>query len=116
VEVASEPPTRLLPVATRTQLPSETVPAARALIRPLGHDSPPSYTPPLTQPHTFDEVKKHKVYRVTLPPFSATSSLVFSIIPPGPHVALSALGTGQFQLSDVALRDLNMKLYVSRVC
>ena len=50
---------------------------------------------------------------VILPPFSVLLSLIHPRIPPEPHVTLSFLGAERFQLSDVALGELDMKLYVS---
>ena len=58
----------------------------------------------------------HNPPRVTLPPLSVLSSLIFPRIPPEPHVTLSFLGAERFQLSDTAMGELDMKLYVSRVC
>ena len=95
-------------------MPSEIVPPARALIRPPAYNCLLSYTPPEPRPRTFDKIRTHIF--VTLPPFSAISSTIFPSIPPQPHVASSSPGTGRFQLSNAALGDLNMKLYVSRAC
>ena len=39
----------------------------------------------------------------------------YTKIPPEPHVTLLFLGAERFQLSDAALGELDMKLYVSPV-
>lgn len=114
-EVVSEPPTNQLPPSvTMNQLQPEMVPPTRALICLPAYNSLPSDTPPGLRPRTFEETRTRP--RFTPPPFSAISSLIFPGIPPQPHVVLSSPGIGQFQLSDVALGDLNMKLYVSWAC
>ena len=113
--MVSEPSTSRLSVSTRTRLPPETVPPDRALISPVAYNSLLFYTPPGPRPYTLNEVMTYNLSRVTLPPLSVVSSLVFPSIPPGPHGRLSSLGAGGFQLSDIALGELNMKLYVSRV-
>lgn len=111
-EVVSKPPINQLPPSvTMNQLQPELVPSARALICLPAYDSLPSDTPPGLRPRTFEETRTRP--RVTLPPFSAISSLIFPSIPPQPHAVLPSPGIGRFQLSDVALGDLNMKLYVS---
>ena len=111
-EAVSESPTNQLPPSvSMSQLQPETVPPARALICPPAYNSLPADTPPGPRPRTFDGTGSHS--RVILPPFSAISSLIFPGIQPQPHVVLSSPGNGRFQLSDVALGDLNMKLYVS---
>ena len=110
--MVSEPPTNLPFSVTRVQLPSEIAPPGRALIYSPIYDSLLPYTPPGFGPRTFDEIRRRHPF--TLPPFSAISSLIFPSIPPQPHAVLSSPGAGRFQLSDAALGDLNMKLYVSR--
>ena len=111
-EAVSEPPTNLLPVATKTQLPPEMVLPVRALvIHSLAHNSLLPSGPP---PHA-NEVRRYNLPRVALPSFSAVSSLVIPTIPPESHDTSPPLGAGRFQLSDVALGDLDMKLYVSRI-
>ena len=115
-EVTPELPTNLLPVTARTRLPPETVPPALTLIRPLAYNNLLFYTPPRPQPHTFNETKTFGLSGVALPPLSVVSSLVFPNILPGSCITLSLLGAGRHQLSDAALGDLNMKLYVSRAC
>jgi hypothetical protein len=110
-EVVSEPPADLPPNVTETQLLPKIVAPTRALIYPPAHNSLLPYTPPGPRPHTLGETRTRTP--VTLPPFSAISSLIFPSIPPQPHV-LSPAGAGRFQLSDAALEDLNMKLYASR--
>ena len=100
------------PVTTVTQfLPA---PPERALIRPLGSAGLPPNTPPEPRPLTTDEVGTHNPPRITLPPFSVLFSLMFPSILPEPHFTLSLLGAERLQLSDVALGELDMKLYVSR--
>ena len=86
------------------------VPPARALIHIPGRNSP-SFS---VQPKALDDTKTQNPPRVVLPPFSALLSLIFPRIPPEPHVTLSFLGAERFQISDVALGELDMKLYVSR--
>ena len=114
-EMVPGPPTGLPPNVTEIQMPSPSiVPPARALICPPAYNCLLSYTPPELRPRTFDKIRTHIF--VTLPPFSAISSTIFPSIPSQPHVALSSLGAGQFQLSNAALGDLNMKLYVPRAC
>jgi len=98
------------PVATITQPGPEAVPPAQALINPLGHNSPLLEL----QPHKFNAVRTHSPPRITLPPFSVLSALVFSRIPHEPRVTLSFLGAERFQLSDAALGELDMKLYAFR--
>ena len=95
--MVSEPSANLSPVVAE----AEVVPTAGALITSLAHNDLLSHTSPRT--------------RVLLPPFSAISSLIVPSIPPDLHVPLSFLGAGGFQLSEVALEDLNMKLYVSSI-
>ena len=111
-EMISEPPTSQPPVSVRTRLAPETVPPGRMLIRPLAY-SLLFCTPPGPRPRTLNDIMTHNFSQVTLPPFSVISS---PSVPPGPHVILSSLGAGGFQLSDVSLGELNMKLYVSQVC
>ena len=114
-EVVSEPSTSRPPVSTRTsRLPPAIVPPDHALIRPLAYNSLLFYTPPGPRPSTLDEIMTDNFSRVTLPSFS--SSFVFLSVPPGPHVRSLSLGTGGFQLSYVALGELDMKLYIFRVC
>ncbi|KAF9645625.1 hypothetical protein BDM02DRAFT_491555 [Thelephora ganbajun] len=102
------------PVATITQSNPEAVPPARALIHSLSHLPP--YKPPEPQPHTLNGVRTHDPTRITLPPFSLLSTLIFPGIPPEPHVALSSLGPERFQLSDTALEELDMKFRLRVVC
>ena len=109
--VDSEPTTDSLPAVTTTQLQPRTgrIPPARMLIRSLSH------IPPDPRLLTLNEVRIHSFPQVALPHFSAISSLIIpSILPESPFASSSA-GAGKFQLSDVALEDLNMKLYVPRV-
>ena len=109
----SEPPVSLPLIAARIRLPPEIAPPVCAPIYPLAYDSLLSYTLPGPQLHPFNEIRTHEFPRVKLPPLSPMSRPTSSSILPGPHVTL---GDGQFQLSDAALGDLDMKLYVSRVC
>ena len=102
------------PVPTQTRIQPEIIPPVRALTRTPAHNVL-SYTPPGLHPLVLNEIMRHNLSRLTLPPFSAVSPLVFPSIPPGSHVTLSSLGAGGFQLSDVALGELSMKLCVSRV-
>lgn len=108
------PPTKIH-AAIITQSEPEAVPPARALVRSLGHNSLPSCTPPEPRIHTLSQVKTHSPPQTILPPFSVLSSLLFPKILPGPHVTLSSLGAERFQLSGVALGELDMKLCVPRV-
>ena len=64
----------------------------------------------------FNEIRTLNFPQIALPPLSAISSLMLPSIPPEPRFALSSLGGDRFPLSDTALGDLGMKLYVSRVC
>lgn len=110
-EVDSEPPVSPPLIATRIRLPPEMVPPACAPISPLAYNSLlSSYTLPGPQHHTFNEIRTHEFPRVKLPPLASMNCLASSNVPPGAHVTL---GAGRFQLSDAALGDLNMKLYVS---
>jgi hypothetical protein len=106
-DIVSEPPTSQPLVSVGPRLPPEIVPPDHALICPIA-DSLLSYGP-----RCFDEITKHNLPRAALPPFSAIPSLVFPGILPGPHVTLPPLRPGGFQLSDISLGELNMKLYVS---
>lgn len=99
-----------------SELPTNTVSSTRTLIRPLAYESPLSHLSPGPRARTFNGVKTHNLPRIAIPHLSATSSFVIHSIQPGPHLALSPLGAGRFQLSDTALDDLNMKLYVFRIC
>ena len=111
--VDSEPTTDSVPaVTTTTQLQPRTgrVPPARVLIRFLSHIPPGPRLRMLNE-----EVRVHSFPRVALPHFSAISSLIIPSILPESRFASSSVGAGKFQLSDVALEDLNMKLYVPRV-
>ena len=90
----------------------ETIPSARALIRSFGRDSTSSHLSPNPQPHTIDDAKAQCAPRTLLPPVSVLSSLRSPRVPPEPHITLLSLGTGRFQLSDAALGELDMKLYV----
>jgi len=97
-------------VATVTQLLPEAVPPAPALIPPLSCGGLSPGAPPEPQSSTIEE---SRTPRVTLPPSSVLFSLMFPSIIPEPHFTLSLLGTERLQLSDVALGELDMKLYVS---
>jgi len=114
-ETVLEPQTNRLPVSTPTRTPPEIVPPGRALIRTPAYGNVLFYTPSELHPTALNEIMKHNLSRITLPSFSVVSSLVSPSIPPGSHVTLSSLGAGGFQLSDVALEELSMKLCVSRV-
>lgn len=110
-----EPQINRPPVSTRTRTLPEIVPPDRALIRTPAYGNVLFYTPPGLHPPALNEIMKHNLSRITLPSFSAVSSLVSPSIPPGFRVTLSSLGAGGFQLSDVALEELSMKLCVSGV-
>ena len=110
-EMVSEPPTSRLPAFTQTRLSPKIAPPDHALIRTIAYNSLLFYsTPPGPRPRTSNKIMTYSLSPVTLPPLSAISSLVFPSVPPGSHVTLSSLGTGGFQLSDVALRELSLKL------
>jgi len=110
-----EPGINFPPVSTTTQLPPETIPRFRALVPSLVHNGLLPATPPGPPIYPFSEVRACDFPHVPLPSFSAISSLVFPTNPQDPHVMSSFLGGERFQLSDTALGDLDMKLYVSRV-
>ena len=96
--------------------PEET-PPAHALIYSHRRNSPlgGSYAFPVPLPHAINAAEAHDPPHVILPPFSVLLSPMHSRIPPEPYVTLPFLGPERFQLSDVALGELDMKLYVSRV-
>lgn len=88
---------------------TRTVPLALTLAHPPGGSDLPSRGPkPLL--HAPSQVMIHKPSPVIIPPFSA----LLSRIPPEPHITLLLLGGERFQLSDVALEELDMKLYASQ--
>jgi len=89
-----------------------TILPVRALIHSLGRNNPQSYALLVPQLHALDAAKAHDPPRVILPRFSVLPSLIHSRIPPEPHVTLLSLGAEKFQLSDAALGELDMKLYV----
>lgn len=83
--------------------------SATGLAHPLGdNNSLSSGTAP--RMHGLNQVKKHLPSLTILPPFSE----LLSRIPPQPHITLLLLGAEQFRLSDATLRELDMKLSVSR--
>ena len=92
---------------TITQSAIETVPPA--LTHPLGSNNTLSRTP---KPRLLNQVEAHKLSPVIIPPFSALLSRIRPGIPPEPHITLLLLGAERFQLSDVALKELDLKLYV----
>lgn len=102
------------PVVTVTQLLPETAPPGRALITFPGRDFLPP-VPPESRPYRFNEIRKHDPHRIVLPPPSTLFSLIFPRVPPEPHIPLSFLGAERLQLSDAALGELDMKLYVSGI-
>jgi len=103
------------PVATIAQLPPETAPQTRALVRFFDHATPPPCVLPEPGPRTLKETSVHNSLRVTLPPLSTLLSLIPSRIPPEPRITLLSLGPERFQLSDTPMGELDMKLCVSRV-
>lgn len=96
------------PIATKSEL--ETVPPGRALVRSPSRNS----LPPEPQPHILDQVGAYSYPRIAPPSFSVLPTLVFPSIPREPYVTLSSLGTERFQLSDVTVGELDMKLYAFR--
>jgi len=69
----------------------------------------------MPQQHALNAAEAHGPPHVILPPLSVLLSLTRSRIPPEPYGTLPFLGPERFQLSEVALGELDMKLYVSRV-
>lgn len=100
-------------VAPITQSTIGTAPTASALVHPLGGKNPPLHGP---KPwlHLVNLVKTRRPSSMIIPPFSALLSRIPSRIPLEPHITLLLLGAERFQLSDVAMEELNMKLYVPR--
>jgi len=79
----------------------DTAPPARALLtRSLGQNSPLSIASPKHRLHALSGI------------ISVPLSFIPPRIPPEPHITLSFLGAERLQLSDAALGDLDMKLYV----
>lgn len=115
VKVVPELPTKAH-AASITQSGPEIAPPHCALIHSLGRDSPSPYTLPESRNHRSDADGTHNPPQITLPPFSVLSFLLFPRIPSEPRVPLSFLAAERFQLSDSALGELDMKLYVSRIC
>ena len=68
----------------------------------------------MPQPHALNAAKAHNPPHAILSQFSVLPSLMHPGIPPEPHVTLLFLGAERFQLSDTALGELDMKLYVFR--
>ena len=115
MEVVPEHPAEMHVATTIAPPGSEGAPPARALIHFRDHNSPSPYAPPEPRPRTSSGVRTQSPPRITLPPFSVLSSLLFPRIPPEPYVPLSFLAADRLQLSDAALGELDMKLYVSLV-
>ena len=103
------------PAAAAAQLPPETAPRTRALVRLPGYATPPSCVLPEPGPRTLKETQIHDSTRVALPPFSTLFPLIPPRIPPEPHITLLSLGAERFQLSDTAMGELDMMLCVARV-
>ena len=107
-------PTKSL-VTTITKPPPRPTPLAHVYDDSPGYNSLQSWAPPEPQIRALREPERHTHPRIILPPFSVLLSHLSPTIPPEPHVTLSSLGAERFQLSEAALGDLDMKLYVSRV-
>ena len=101
-------------VATVIQPGLWVVPPAPGLICHLGRNGPPLLFPE-SQIHAVDEVETHPPSPVMLPQLSIPPPRPYTRIPPEPHITLLSLGSERLQLSDAALGELDMKLYVSRV-
>ncbi|KAF9645913.1 hypothetical protein BDM02DRAFT_389138 [Thelephora ganbajun] len=86
------------------------------LVRSLVTNRLSPYTSSGPRPHMFGALRAHGLPPITLPSFSAISSLIFPRDPTNPHVILSFPGTERFQLSDTALGDLNMKFRLRVLC
>ena len=99
-------------LVTITQPAPEVITPARTLINSFSCNSTSLYVSPKRQLHVFNDAKAHSSPPALLPPFSIMFSPKSSRIPPDPHVALLSLGAGRSQLSDAALGELDMKLYV----
>ena len=99
-------------LVTITQLAPEVITPTRTLVDSFGRNSTSLYVSPKRQLHVFNDAKAHNSPSAQLPPFSVLLSLKSSRIPPEPHVTLLSLGAGRSQLSDAALGELDMKLYV----
>ena len=86
---------------------------ALALVCHPGRNGPPALASPESQLPAVDETDTHRPPPVMLSQFSIPLSRVSIRIPPEPHITLLFLGAERFQLSDTALGELDMKLYVS---
>lgn len=104
-------------IATITSPALEAVPPALARAHSHSLDNlATSRASPEPQAHAINEAEACHQPPVILPPFSTLLPLASPAIPPEPHVTLISLGAEHFQLSDAALGELDLKLYVPRFC
>ena len=97
---------------TVTQPTPELIMPTRTLIRSFNRNSTSLHVLPKRQLYAFTDVKAKNSPHALPPPLSVLLSLKSSRIPPESHVTLLSLGAGRSQLSDAALGELDMKLYV----
>ena len=100
-------------IATITQPAPEEVPPAVVPVDLFGRIDSLSCASPEPRPQRgVNEIETYRRSPVILPPFSMLLSPTPLRISPEPHVTLFSLGAERFQLSDAALGELDMKLYV----
>lgn len=97
------------PQITTVQPAPKIVPSEFSHIQTLSHNGT---SLDQSQPPTLEQV--HHPHPVILPAFSRLLSRVPPRILPEPHLMLLSLGAERFQLSDTAMGELDMKLYVPR--
>jgi len=98
-------------ITTVIQPALKMVPSELSRIQTLSRNSTPPSTP-LDQPRPPSPDQAHHSPPVILPAFSRLLSRVSPRILPEPHLTLLSLGAQRFQLSDTAVDELDMKLYV----
>ena len=99
--------TRFAPISPR-QPALGPAPSALVLAHPLGQSSPPACGSPEPPPHAINETERHGL--------PLAISIISPGIPPWLRVTSSPTDPERLQLSDAALGELDMKLYVFRAC